>query len=188
MAAANGLPPPSQAASRLRSRGRRRCNDAVGRIIIIDDMTGMPLAADIIGEQAPNIRKAGDIPQKVAPSPGSAISFVSSAHHVTRSGCPQPASRNFILGLKYDGATTKTPSGLPNSAPSAAEIDPSREDDEDPRAKVRRPNVGFIVSNGCSTASRHIVVFRRRHLHQGSLRCEHRATGSHGPITCRRRF
>jgi hypothetical protein len=63
-------------------------------------MTGMPLAADIIGEQAPNIRKAGEIPQKVAPSPGPAISFVSSAHRVTRLGCPPTRVSEFYFRLK----------------------------------------------------------------------------------------
>jgi hypothetical protein len=82
-------PPPSRTASSLRPRGRRRSNDVVRRIII-NDMTGMPLATDIIGEQAPNIREAGEIAQKVAPSPGSAISFVTSAHHLTHLEAPNP--------------------------------------------------------------------------------------------------
>jgi hypothetical protein len=106
-------------------------------------MTGMPLAADIIGEQAPNIRKAGEIPQKVAPSPGSAISFVSSAHHVTRLGCPQPASQNFILGLKYDAATTKRRVACLIRRHLRPRSTRHREDGEDPRAKVRRRNAGF---------------------------------------------
>src|SRR5712692_511694 len=58
-------PPPSQTASRLRPRSRRRPND-VG------------------GEQTLNIGKAGQIAQKVAPSPGSSVSSVTSAHDVTR--------------------------------------------------------------------------------------------------------
>jgi hypothetical protein len=83
ISAARCSPPPSQTASRLRPRSRRRRNDIGGRIIIAD-ISGAPLANDVGGEQALNIGKAGQIAQKVAPSPGSAASFVTSAHDVTR--------------------------------------------------------------------------------------------------------
>jgi hypothetical protein len=83
-------PPPSQTASRLRPRSRRRRNDIGGRIIIAN-ISGAPLANDVGGEQPLNIGKAGQIAQKVAPSPGSAVSFVTSAHDVTRQGLrPNP--------------------------------------------------------------------------------------------------
>jgi hypothetical protein len=76
-------PPPSQTASWLRPRSRRRRNDVGGRIII-GNIRGEPLANDVGGEQTLNIGKAGQIAQKVAPSPGSAVSSVTSAHDVTR--------------------------------------------------------------------------------------------------------
>jgi hypothetical protein len=77
-------PPPSQITCwlRLRSR-RRRC--IVGGHIIIGDIRGVPLAADIAGEQTLNIGKASEIAQRIVPSAGSAISFVTSAHDGTRS-------------------------------------------------------------------------------------------------------
>ncbi len=68
---------------RLRPRSRRRRNDVGGRIII-GNIRGEPLANDVGGEQTLNIGKAGQIAQKVAPSPGSVVSSVTSAHHVTR--------------------------------------------------------------------------------------------------------
>jgi hypothetical protein len=43
-------------------------------------------ATDAIGEQTLNTGKAGEIEQKVAPSPGPAVSSVTSAHDVTRQG------------------------------------------------------------------------------------------------------
>jgi HNH endonuclease len=76
-------PPPSQTASWLRPRSRRRRNDVGGRIII-GNIRGGPLANDVGGEQTLNIGKAGQIAQKVAPSPGSTVSSVTSAHDVTR--------------------------------------------------------------------------------------------------------
>jgi hypothetical protein len=76
-------PPPSQSASRLRPRSRRRRNH-IGAHIIIDNIRGEPLANDVSGEQTLNIGKAGQIAQKVAPSPGSVVSSVTSAHDVTR--------------------------------------------------------------------------------------------------------
>jgi len=76
-------PPPSQTASWLRPRSRRRRND-VGGLIIIGNIRGEPLAIDVSGEQTLNIGKAGQIAQNVAPSPGSAFSSVTSAHDVTR--------------------------------------------------------------------------------------------------------
>ena len=76
-------PSPSQTASWLRPRSRRRCND-VGGLIIIGDIRGVPLAIDVSGEQALNIGKADQIAQNVAPSPGPAVSSVTSAHDVTR--------------------------------------------------------------------------------------------------------
>jgi hypothetical protein len=76
-------PPPSRTASWLRTRSRRRRND-VGRRIIIGNIGGEPFANDVGGEQTLNIGKAGQIEQKVAPSPGSAVSSVTSAHDVTR--------------------------------------------------------------------------------------------------------
>jgi hypothetical protein len=70
-------PPPSQITFRLRPRcRRRRC--------IIDGIIGEPLATDIIGEQTFRIGKAGEIAQRISPSPGSAVSLVTSAHDVTR--------------------------------------------------------------------------------------------------------
>ena len=77
------LTPPSQTASWLRPRSRRRRNDVGGRIII-GNIRGEPLANDVGGEQTLNIGKAGQIAQKVAPSPGPAFSSVTSAHDVTR--------------------------------------------------------------------------------------------------------
>jgi hypothetical protein len=44
----------------------------------------MVLGTDVIGEQTLNTSKAGEIAQKVAPSPGSTVSSVTSAHDVTR--------------------------------------------------------------------------------------------------------
>ena len=78
-------PPPSQTASWLRPRSRRRRNDVGGRIII-GNIRGEPLANDVGGEQTLNIGKAGQIAQKVAPSPGSAVSSVTSTHDVTHQG------------------------------------------------------------------------------------------------------
>jgi hypothetical protein len=77
------LTPPSQTASWLRPSNCRRRNDVGGRIII-GNIRGQPLANDVGGEQTLNIGKAGQIAQKVAPSPGSAVSSVTSAHDVTR--------------------------------------------------------------------------------------------------------
>jgi hypothetical protein len=48
------------------------------------NIRGGPLAIDVSGEQTLNIGKAGQIAQNVAPSPGSAVSSVTSAHDVTR--------------------------------------------------------------------------------------------------------
>ena len=76
-------PSPSQTASWLRTRSRRRRND-VGGLIIIGNIRGAPLAIDVSGEQTLNIGKADQIAQNVAPSPGSAVSSVTSAHDVTR--------------------------------------------------------------------------------------------------------
>lgn len=76
-------PAPSQTDSWLRPRSCRRRNDVGGRIII-GNIRGEPLANDVGGEQTLNIGKAGQIAQKVAPSPGSAFSSVTSAHDVTR--------------------------------------------------------------------------------------------------------
>jgi hypothetical protein len=67
----------------LRPRSRRRHNDVGGRIII-GNIRGAPLAIDVGREQTLNIGKAGQIAQNVAPSPGSAVSSVTSAHDVTR--------------------------------------------------------------------------------------------------------
>jgi hypothetical protein len=76
-------PPSSQTDSWLRPRNCRRRDDVGGRIII-GNIRGEPLANDVGGEQTLNIGKAGQIAQRVAPSPGSAVSSVTSAHHVTR--------------------------------------------------------------------------------------------------------
>src|SRR5882672_3603934 len=76
-------PPPSQTASWLRPRSRRRRTDVGGRIII-GNIRGEPLANDVGGEQTLYIGKAGQVAQNVAPSPGSAVSSVTSAHDVTR--------------------------------------------------------------------------------------------------------
>jgi len=48
------------------------------------NIRGEPLANDVGSEQTLNIGKAGQIEQKVVPSPGSAVSSVTSAHDVTR--------------------------------------------------------------------------------------------------------
>jgi hypothetical protein len=76
-------PPPSQTTCWLRPRSRRRRND-VGWRIIIGNSGREPLANDVGGEQTLDIGKAGEIAQKVAPSPGSAVSSVTSTHDVTR--------------------------------------------------------------------------------------------------------
>ena len=76
-------PPSSQTDSWLRPRNCRRRDDVGGRIII-GNIRGEPLANNVGGEQTLNIGKAGQIAQKVAPSPGSAVSSVTSAHDVTR--------------------------------------------------------------------------------------------------------
>jgi hypothetical protein len=76
-------PPPSQTAFWLRPRSRRPRHDVGGRIIIGNGRTAR-LANDVGGEQTLNIGKAGEIAQKVAPSPGSVVSLVTSAHAVTR--------------------------------------------------------------------------------------------------------
>ena len=63
----------------------------VGRRIMIDNIRGGALANDIRGEQALDIGKTGQVAQKVSPSPGSAVSSVTSAHDVTRQGSrPNP--------------------------------------------------------------------------------------------------
>ena len=91
-------PRPSLTASWLRPRSRGRRNDLDGRIVI-GNSRGELLAHDVGGEQTLNIGKAGEIAQKVAPSPGPVVSLVTSAHAVTREGsCSQPAP--FILSLK----------------------------------------------------------------------------------------
>ncbi|MGA7808489.1 hypothetical protein [Bradyrhizobium sp.] len=87
---------PSQAASWLWPRSGRRRNRVGGRISI-GNIRGEPLANHAGGEQALDISKAGQIAQKVASSPGSAISSVTSAHDVTRS---RPQLAVIILGLK----------------------------------------------------------------------------------------
>jgi hypothetical protein len=88
--AARSSPPLSQAAPWLRpGSGRRR--DHAGVRFIVGNIRGGPLADDVGGEQTPNIGKAGQIAQKVAPSPGSAVSSATSAHDVTRQGhAPNP--------------------------------------------------------------------------------------------------
>jgi hypothetical protein len=53
---------------------------------IIRRIKGMVLATAVIGEQTLNASKAREVAQKVAPSPGSAVSSVTSAHDVTRQG------------------------------------------------------------------------------------------------------
>jgi hypothetical protein len=50
---------------------------------IIRRIEGVLLATGVIGEQSFNTRKAGEIAQKVAPSPGPKVSSVKSAHDVT---------------------------------------------------------------------------------------------------------
>ena len=58
---------------------------------MIDNIGGGALANDVRSEQTLDIGKAGQVAQKVAPSPGSAVSFVTSAHDVTRQGSrPNP--------------------------------------------------------------------------------------------------
>jgi hypothetical protein len=67
-----------------------RRSDVGGRIMI-DNVRGGALANDIRGEQALDIGKTGQVTQKVSPSPGSAVSSVTSAHDVTRQGSrPNP--------------------------------------------------------------------------------------------------
>src|SRR5215471_3227485 len=89
----NCSPPLSQTVSRLRPRSGRRCG--VGGLII-GDIKGMLLATDI-GKQTFDVGKAGEIAQRISPSPGSAASSVTSAHDVTRLGSrPNPR-----LGLLF---------------------------------------------------------------------------------------
>jgi hypothetical protein len=88
---------PSQAAaSWLWPRSARRRNHVGGRIRI-GNIRGELLANHAGGEQALDVSKAGQIAQKVASSPGSAISSVTSAHDVTRS---RPQLASITLGLK----------------------------------------------------------------------------------------
>jgi hypothetical protein len=99
--------PPSQTASWLRPRSCRRRFD-VGERIIIGDSRGKLLATDITGKQPLYIGKAGEIAQRISPSPGSAVSFVTSAHDDTRLRIsPQPPTRAFILTLKDDVVNAK---------------------------------------------------------------------------------
>jgi hypothetical protein len=64
---------------------------------IICRIKGMVLATAVIGEQTLNASKAGEIAQKVAPSPGSTVSSVTSAHDVTRQRIsPQPAHQTLF--------------------------------------------------------------------------------------------
>jgi hypothetical protein len=81
-------PSPSRTAARLRPRRRRRCHDVGGRIMI-GKIRRQRLASHVGGEQTLDIGKAGQIAQKVAPSPGPAVSSVTSAHDDTRSS-PEP--------------------------------------------------------------------------------------------------
>jgi hypothetical protein len=78
--------PRSQTAALRRSRGRGRRNGVGGRTIIGNISGGPPLANGVGGEQTFNIGKAGQIAQKEAPSPGPAVSYVTSAHDVTCQG------------------------------------------------------------------------------------------------------
>jgi hypothetical protein len=66
----------------LRPRSNRRCNGVGARII--RRTKGVVLATGVIGEQAFNTGKAGEIAHEVAPSPGPTVSSVKSAHDVTR--------------------------------------------------------------------------------------------------------
>jgi hypothetical protein len=50
---------------------------------IIRRIKGVVLATEVIGEQPFNTGEAGKIAQEVAPSPGSTVSSVTSAHDVT---------------------------------------------------------------------------------------------------------
>jgi hypothetical protein len=59
----------------------------------------VPLANGVGGEQTLDIGKAGEIAQIVAPSPGSAVSSVPSAHNVTRQKRHAPTA-SIILSLK----------------------------------------------------------------------------------------
>jgi hypothetical protein len=92
-------PSPSQTASWPRPRGRRRRNDVGGRIIIIGNIRGEPLANHVGGEQTLNIGKACQIAQIVAPSPGPAVSSVTSAHDVTRQGSAPTRAYYFKLKI-----------------------------------------------------------------------------------------
>jgi hypothetical protein len=73
-------------ANRLAAAADRGAMHDVCRCIIIGHIRATPLATDSLGEQALNAGKASEIAQIVAPSPGSAISSVTSTHDVTRSG------------------------------------------------------------------------------------------------------
>jgi hypothetical protein len=67
---------------------------------MIGDIRAVPLATDMASEQTLNIGKTDEIAESIMPSPGSEISFVTSAHDDTRSGSrPNPRLR-FYLSLR----------------------------------------------------------------------------------------
>jgi hypothetical protein len=70
------------------------------RPIIIDDIMRPPIAGFVGGEQTLNVGKTGKIAQNITPSPGSAISSVTSAHNITRSGSRPQLRLGFYFKLK----------------------------------------------------------------------------------------
>jgi hypothetical protein len=70
---------------------------------------GVVLANGVIGEQAFNTGKAGEIAQIVAPSPGPTVSSVKSAHNVTRSGFRPNPRFGFYFKLKIMTRTIRSP-------------------------------------------------------------------------------
>jgi hypothetical protein len=93
-------PPPTPTAYWLRPRSRRRCSHVSG--IIIGGIRGELLASDVGGEQTLNIGKAGEIAQRIPPSPGSAVSFVTSAHDDTRLGLALVARDSDLYYFKLE--------------------------------------------------------------------------------------
>jgi hypothetical protein len=61
----------------------RRRTTGVRGSIVIGNIRSEPLRNDVGSEQTIDIGKAGQITQKVAPFPGSAVSCIPSAHDVT---------------------------------------------------------------------------------------------------------
>jgi hypothetical protein len=99
----NMITPPISTPARNQSRPSvvltaRRTRLVGGRIVVV--VIGDRLSPDVGGEQTLNIGKAGEITQKVAQSPGSAISSITSAHDATRLGSRPSHVSDFYFKLK----------------------------------------------------------------------------------------